>query len=103
MKAKIEMDIAAHGPTETIKEQDGGWFWADEVWEWHGPCSSRESAQSRQSLYAANLMGEINTVMPEDWKMRKDRESEDTIHPCNNAEPWDCDCAGACGCHYEYE
>lgn len=45
------------GPDETIKEQNGSWWWADEVWEWHGPCSSKELAQKRQSLYAADLMG----------------------------------------------
>lgn len=48
-------------------------------------------------------MGEINVVIPKDWEMRRDREPEGTIHPCNKAEPWDCDCAGACLCHYEYE
>jgi len=97
--AKIKSDL--HGPSKTIKEQGGKWWWADEVWEWHGPCFSRESAQKRQSLYASNLMGEVNIVTTKDWELRKDREPEDKIHPYNKAEPWDCACAGACSCHWE--
>jgi len=96
---KIETMNCDEGPT--VKEQNGQWYWADEAWDWHGPSSSRSSAQRRQSLYYFYLSGEINIVLPKDWEMRKDRESEDSIHPCNVAEPWDCDCAGSCGCHFE--
>jgi hypothetical protein len=104
VEKKIQFaDSGADGPIQTIKEQDGKWWWADEIFEWHGPCSTRGSAQKRQSLYVGYLQGELNFVTPNDWRDRKDRENPDTIHPCNTAAPWDCDCAGSCSCHWEID
>jgi len=88
---------------ETIDNRNGQWWWADEVWQWHGPCSSLESAQKRQELYAGDLEGRYNFVLSRDWVARKNREKEGTVHPCNTPEPWNCDCAGSCSCHWEIE
>lgn len=37
---------------------------------------------------------------PEEWQRRKDAESENATHPCDDASPWVCMCAGACSCHW---
>jgi len=84
-----------------VKERNGNWFWIDEEGEWHGPVSSRESAQKRRSLYLSYLRSEINICNDWDWEKRKDREKSGTVHPCNVSEPWDCDCCGSCSCHWE--
>jgi hypothetical protein len=90
-------------PQTVVKETDG-WWWADESWDWHGPCSDKEEAQERQKLYTEDLNGTgPNRVTPTDWKNRIDRESPDAIHPCTTAEPWDCDCVGSCSCHWKQD
>jgi hypothetical protein len=97
--AQFEEPCAPSG--ETIKEQHGQWWWADEIQNWHGPCSTLESAQKRQALYVGDLQGVYNFVTQSDWEARENGADPGTLHPCNAAQPWDCDCAGACSCHWE--
>lgn len=89
----------------TIYERDGRWFWADECWQEHGPCSSRESAVRRQDLYIKLCLegladGAPAPVSAQEWSAAKEREPEDELHPCDDSAAWDCMCAGACSCHW---
>ena len=101
---KLEVLLAADmGPT--VYERDGSWWWADECWDEHGPCSSRESATSRQSVYIMHcLEGTADDarvpVSAQEWQAAKDGEREDGVHPCDNSAVWDCMCSGACSCHW---
>ena len=91
------------GPT--VYERDRGWYWVDETWDERGPYSSEESARRRQSLYIAielenGIVNGMTHVLASRWKAKKEAESEGTVHPCNTACAWDCDCVGACSCHW---
>lgn len=97
--------LADCGLSSVVKWQ-GRWFWADAAGDWHGPCSSRASAIRRQRLYRAwGLEGaeEAERVLVPStvWGARFEAEPEHVIHPCTSPAPWDCDCAGACGCHWD--
>lgn len=94
---------------ESVYERGRMWYWADETWGEHGPCSSRESAVRRQAMYVRYCLEGVPRTAPPDtprpctpteWSAARERESEQAIHPCNCAAPWDCECAGACSCHW---
>lgn len=88
------------GPS--IKFSNGCWFWADEVWNWHGPCSSEESTIRRQHLYVlCECEGAYIIRTKEEWCEKINSEPEDSIHPCDHWAPWDCMCAGSCSCHFK--
>lgn len=101
------------GPAEdsgpSVRERDGVWWWADEAWQWHGPCSSESSARRRQAMYVTYLLerfpseesGRPWPVVPAVWEAAMESEKENAIHPCTDAAPWDCECSGSCGCHWE--
>jgi len=91
----------------TVYERGGSWWWTDEAWEEHGPCSTKESAQRRQSMYAKYLCEETSFLPTKQsltsftvWWEMKNAEKENEVHPCHCPEPWDCECAGACSCHW---
>lgn len=93
-----------YGPT--VYERDGKWYWADEVWGEHGPCSSRESAVRRQDLYIKLCLegladGAPAPVPAQEWLAAKKREPQSILHPCDDSAVWDCMCAGACSCHWK--
>ena len=97
------------GPAEdtgpSVREKDGGWWWADESWGWHGPYDSEKSARGRQSLYTIYVVvGVWPTISPLKplltWTAERERERENVVHPCTMWAPWLCDCAGACSCHW---
>ena len=96
------MDDKIAGAQPTIVERDGQWYWHDETWQEHGPCSSHRSAQRRQGLYCRAVLDGTtpDPVSEADWAATRDAESEGAVHPCDNHAPWDCQCAGACGCHW---
>ena len=100
---QMTADESISGRNQTVFERDGKWYWYDEIYDEHGPCFSRESACSRQSLYCHWLQGtgDLDFVTADEWHKSRERESEDTNHPCDNACAWECMCAGSCGCHWK--
>lgn len=88
-------------PSTLPYERDGKWYWPDETWQEHGPCSSKESAQRRQDCYCAvELEGSRQHVLAVDWTAKKDAEPPGAAHPCDVPCAWDCACSGACSCHW---
>jgi len=85
----------------SLECKDGKWWWYDEVWGEHGPCSSRDSAVRRQMLYFNHIGG----LSPRHASRKSrdaalDAECECVVHPCDEHFAWDCQCAGACSCHW---
>lgn len=39
-------------------------------------------------------------VPREEWEDKKNREEDSVIHPCNAWNINECDCKGACSCHW---
>lgn len=39
-------------------------------------------------------------VDPEDWHRERESEDPGAMHPCNDPDPDECDCRGACSCHW---
>lgn len=56
---------------------------------------------------AINDLGQVSfrKVQPahksvESWRKDMEREPEGVMHPCDSPAAWDCQCAGACSCHW---
>lgn len=74
------------------------------IMRWLDKCSHADfikAASASRDRMTRKQDAALRVVKKDAWQLGRDREPETATHPCDAASPFECECEGACSCHWE--